>query len=185
MKVSNKLESTKKINELSLNKFPEQLFNIGEEEKVLTFIKKYPAKYYAIRDKAKAGGIFKLKVEKENILEEIKNYTLYSINVSSANYEDNQILVGEIMILSNNEVYAALSTNKTYSARAAATNPEFNIKTTIFDNKTLNKIPHFNTLYNYIITNKLQDTIIEFSLFNKNVGIKNENIVIYEIRTDY
>lgn len=185
LKIKNKKESSKKIDELALNKLPEQLFKKGEEEKVLEFIKKYPAKYYAIRDKAKAGGVFKLKVEKENILDEIKDYTLYSVNVSSANYEENQVLVGEILILSNNDIYAALSTNRTYSARVAATNPEFNLKTTIFDNKILNKIPYFNTLYNYIITHHLQDAIVEFSLFDKKVGIKNEKIVVYEIRTDY
>lgn len=185
MRITNKLESTKKITELSLNKLPEQLFKNGEEEKVLEFIEKHPAKYYAIRDKAKAGGVFKLKIEKENILDEIKDYTLYSINVSSANYEENQVLVGEILILSNNEIYAALSTNKTYSARDAAANPEFNLKTTIFNDKTLNKVPYFDILYNYITTNHLQDVIVEFSLFDKKVGIKNENIVIYEIRTDY
>lgn len=184
MKISNKLESAKKINELSLNKFPEKIFKKDDKESVLEFIQKYPAKYYAIRDKAQAGGAFKLKVLKENILEEIKNYKLYSINVSSANYEDNQILVGEIMILSNNDVYLALSTNKSYSVRAAVLDPEFNLKTNIFD-KVLNKIPYFDIVYDYVITNGLQDAIVEFSLFNKNVGIKNENIVIYEIRTDY
>ncbi len=52
MKIRNKLESTKKINELKLNKFPEQIFKKGEESKVKKFLENYPVVYYAIRDKS-------------------------------------------------------------------------------------------------------------------------------------
>lgn len=185
MIIKNKLESIKKISELNLNKFPEQLFEKNEFKKVKEFIKNNPAAFYAIRDKSKAGGIFKLKVSKENIFEEIKEYNLYTINVSSANYVDNQLLVGEIQIKSNGEVYAILSLDPKASVRDAIKNPNYNIKTDIYDNKTLNKIPYFNYLYQYIITNHLENVIVEFALFNKDVGIKNEKIIIYELRTHY
>lgn len=56
----------------------------------------YPAEFYAIRDKSKTGGVFKLKVAADKVLEEIDEYSLFSINVSSINYIDNQLLVGEI-----------------------------------------------------------------------------------------
>lgn len=184
MKINNKLESAKKIIELNLNKLPEQIFKCHEEEKVKEFLKKYPAPYYAIRDKENSGGVFKLKVPSNKVLEEIKNYNLYSINVSSINYSGNQIIVGEILILSNNEVYATLSTDSTASVRDALANPTFNLKTDIYD-KTLDKIPEFNYIYNYIIKNNLKDVIVEFSLFNKEVGLNNERIVIYELRTNY
>lgn len=183
--IKNKLESISKINELGLNKFPEEMFKKGEEEKVLQFLKDYPAKYYAIRDKEKAGGVFKLKVVRDKVLEEIQNYNVFTINVSSANYVENQLLVGEIQILSNDEVYATLSVERGSSVRDALENPFFNIKTTIFDDKTLNNIPHFNTIYSYVIEHDLQDLIVEFSLFNKEVGIKKEKIVVYELRTHY
>ena len=58
MIIKSKLESINKINELGLNKFPEQLFRENEEIKVKEFIEKYPANYYAIRDKSRAGGTF-------------------------------------------------------------------------------------------------------------------------------
>jgi len=77
MEIKNKLESVKKINELKLNRFPEQLFNKGEIEKVQEFLQQYPALYYAIRDKSKAGGVFKLKVDYNKVLEEIKEYTFF------------------------------------------------------------------------------------------------------------
>lgn len=184
MNIKNKMESIEMIQELNLNKFPEQLFKENDEKSVLEFLRKYPAKYYAIRDKSKAGGTFKLMVESDKVLEEIKDYSLYTINVSSANYVENQLLVGEIQILSNNEVYLTLSTDPKASVRDAIRKPIFNIKSNIFDN-TLNLVPYFDEIYQYIINNELKDIIVEFALFNKNVGIKNERIIVYELRTDY
>ena len=136
MKIASKMESYKKIIELNLNRFPEGVFKSSEKNEVEEFINDYPAKYYAIRDKSKAGGVFKLKVEPENVLNEVENYDLFSINVSSYNYIDNQLLVGEIFI-SNTEVNAILSLNSKYSVRDAIRDPDFNFTTNIFDNKTL------------------------------------------------
>lgn len=184
MFIKNKLESMNKISELGLNKFPEQLFKAGEQEKVREFLTCYPAQYYAIRDKSKAGGIFKLKVAANDVLAEINDYDLFTINVSSANYVENQLLVGEIQILSNGEVYATLSVDPTASVRDALRNPTFNLKTDIFDKK-LNKIPYFDLIYEYIITHNLQNVIVEFALFDKKVGIRKEKIIVYELRTHY
>lgn len=184
MIINNKLESIAKINELGLNKFPEKLFRENEEPKVQEFINKYPAEFYAIRDKSKAGGIFKLKVDYNKVLDEIKGYNLFTINVSSANYVDNQLLVGEIEFLSNGEVYAILSVDPTASVRDALSKPTFNLKTNIFD-KRLNKISHFDYIYQYISNNNLYDVIVEFALFDKEVGIKKEKVIVYELRTYY
>ena len=35
------------------------------------------------------------------------------------------------------------------------------------------------------MNNNLQDIIVEFALFNKEVGIKKEKVIIYELRTHY
>ena len=105
--------------------------------------------------------------------------------MSSINYVENQLLVGEIELSSNNEIYAILTTNPQASVRDAIEHPEFNIKTDIFNNALLNKIPHFNFIYNYLISHNLKDVIVEFALFNKEVGIKKEKIIIYELRTHY
>lgn len=184
MIINNKMESIKKINELGLNKFPEQLFRENEQAKVKEFLDKYPAKYYAIRDRSKAEGIFKLKVALDDVLAEIRGYQLFTINVSSANYVENQILVGEIQILSNGEVYATLSVDPSASVRDALKYPTFNLKTDIFDKK-LNKIPYFDLIYQYIVSHNLQNVIVEFALFNKEVGIKKEKVIVYELRTHY
>ena len=169
---------------ISAISFPEKIFKSSEINEVQDFINTYPANYYAIRDKSKASGVFKLKVEPQNILNEVVGYDLFSINVSSYNYIDNQLLVGEIFV-SNTSVNAILSTNSGYSVRDAIKNPDFNIMTNIFDDKTLNQIPCFDEVYKYIIDNKLQNTIVEFAYFDKPIGINKENIIIYELRTDY
>lgn len=174
-----------KINELGLNKFSEQLFKKYETDKIIEFMERYSARYYAIRDKSKSCGVFKLKVDYNKVLDEIGDYNLFSINVSSANYIDNQLLVGEIEFLSNNEVYAILSINPNASVRDAISNPTFNIKTNIFDDAVINKIPHFNIIYNYIIEHGLKDVIVEFALFDKEIGIKKEKVIVYELRTHY
>jgi len=180
MRIDNKLESIKKINELCLNKFPEQLFKENEQDKVKEFLNMYPAKYYAIRDKSKVGGIFKLKVSAEDVLTEIREYSLFTINVSSANYVENQLLVGEI----NGDVYTTMSVDPSASVRDALKNPTFNLSTNIFEKK-LNKISYFDFIYQYIINHNLQDVIVEFALFDTEVGINNEHIVVYELRTHY
>ena len=184
MVIKNKLDSINMINKLDLNKFPEMLFRENEEDRIQAFIDSYPANFYAIRDKSKAGGLFKLKVDYDKVLDEIKGYNLFTINVSSANYIDNQLLVGEIEFLSNGEVYAILSIDSTASVRDAIVNPTFNFKTDIFD-KRLNKIPHFDFIYQYISNNKLLDVIVEFALFDKEVGLKRQKIIVYELRTNY
>ena len=148
MNINNKIESSEKIKELNLNKFPEQLFKTNDEEKVRKFLQDYPAEYYAIRDKSRAGGVFKLKVDYNKVLDEIQGYNIFTINVSSANYVDNQLLVGEIEFLSNGEVYAILSVDPTASVRDAISNPTYNLKTDIFDKK-LGRIPHFDVIYQH------------------------------------
>lgn len=184
MIIKNKLESIKKINELNLNRFPEDLFRMDEEERIKQFLTNYPAQYYAIRDRSKAGGVFKLKVDYNKVLDEIKDYNLFTINVSSANYVDNQLLVGEIEFLSNGEVYAILSVDPTASVRDAIKKPDFNLKTDIYDKK-LNSIPHFDVIYQYVMSYNLQDVIVEFALFDKDLGIKKEKVIVYELRTHY
>lgn len=185
MKIKNKIESINKIKQLKLNTFPEQLFKKGEEEKVLNFIKKYPAKYYAIRDKSKIGGTFKLKVNKENIIEEIKDYELYTINVSSINYKENQIMEADIEIRCNGDIYITISRNPEENVRDNIKNTNMTLKTNIFDKNTIKKIPEFDYIYKYIYEHDLLDVLVEFSLFDKPLGIYKEKIIIWELRTHY
>ena len=84
MKVRDKLESIEIIKKNKLNSFPEKLFTRNQSEEVKEFLKEYPAEYYAVRSKDIVGcKKNNFKTPKENILDEIKNFNLFTINVSS------------------------------------------------------------------------------------------------------
>lgn len=185
MKVRNKLESIKIIKEKKLNSFPEKLFKLNEIEEVKEFLDKYPARYYAVRSKEIVGcKKNNFKCPREKVLDEIKNFNLFSINVSSYNYTNNLILIGDIMLSKNNEVSFIGTTNKEFTGKMAEQYPEFNYYTDIFD-KRLNNIPKFDLIYEYIIKHNLIDVIVEFAIYDRNLGIYYEPVIIFEIRTEF
>lgn len=185
MKVRNKLESIKIIRQNKLNSFPEKLFTKNQEEDVIKFIKENPAEYYAVRSKEIVGckkNNFKTPINE--VLNEIKNFNLYTINVSSYNYTSNLVLIGDIMISKNNEVWFIGSTNQNFTGKMAEQYPDFNYYTDIFD-KRLNTIPDFDLIYTYIVEHDLVDVIVEFAIYNCPLGIYNERIIVFEIRTEF
>ena len=185
MQINSKLESIRYIKDKNLNQFPTKLFHCGEDKKIIDFLNNYPAKYFAIRSKEKVRCINNdYKVAMKDVLSKTKQFNLFTINVSSYNYIDNLLLIGDIMIGSNNSVWLIASTNKNYTGRMAEKNPDFNISTDIFDKK-LNDVPGFDLIYDYIVNNRLTDIIIEFALYNIPVGINNENVVVFEVRTNF
>lgn len=118
------------------------------------------------------------------MISEISNFNLFTINVSSYNYMSNFILIGDIRIGSENEVWFIGSVNPNFTGKMAEQHPDFNYSTDIFD-KRLNKIPGFDLIYGYIINHKLIDVIVEFAIYDKPVGVYNEQIIIFEIRTEF
>ena len=44
---------------------------------------------------------------------------------------------------------------------------------------------YFDLIYQYIVNHNLQGVIVEYALFDTEVGINNEHIVVYELRTHY
>lgn len=150
MTINNKLESIAFIRNHKLNTFPEELFHKGEEKKVLEFINKYTAKYYAIRSKDEIKCLNNdYKVVEKDVLTKSNEFNLFTINVSSYNYTDNLLLIGDIMIKKDKSLYLIASTNKNYTGRMAEENPDYNLDTDIFD-KRLNKIPGFKYIFEYI-----------------------------------
>lgn len=64
-----------------------------------------------------------------------------------------------------------------FHSNEAVSFPDYNLKTNTY-HKTLNKIPCFDDIYSYIIKHHLKNIIVEFAFFNKEIGIKKENIII-------
>lgn len=185
MKVRNKLESIEIIKKKKLNTFPEKLFHKGNDKEVLSFFKTYPAKYYAVRSKEIVGcKQNNFKVLKKDVLKESKKFNLFSINVSSYNYVSNFILIGDIMISKNNDVWFIGSMNSNFTGKMAEKYPDFNYSTDIFD-KRLNLIPRFDLIYQYIVDHDLEDVIVEFAIYDCPVGIYHEKVVIFELRSEF
>lgn len=115
---------------------------------------------------------------------EIKKFNLFTINVSSYNYVSDFVLIGDIRIGKNSEVWFIGSTNPNFTGKMAEQYPDFNYSTDIFD-KRLNNIPKFDLIYSYIIDHSLIDVIVEFAIYDKHLGIYNEKVIIFEIRTEF
>lgn len=185
MKVRNKLESIEIIKNKKLNSFPEQLFYKNQTKEIIKFLDDNPAEYYAVRSKEIVGcKKNNFKVPRSNVLNEINNFNLFTINVSSYNFTPNLILIGDIMFGKNNEVWFIGSTNKNFTGKMAEQNPDYNFFTNIFD-KRLNTIPGFDIIYKYIVDHDLLDVIVEFAIYDIPVGLYNEQVIVFEIRTEF
>ena len=185
MVIKDKMESMEMIKTLKLNELPLQYFENYNKKNVLQFINKYPAKYYAVRIKHQCmSDKHKYNVLKEELFSYCKKLTNFTINISSLCYKENQILCGEIRIYKNMEIEYIISSNPCYSVRNCYNNPSFVGKTDIYDKK-IKQINGFDITIDYIFKYNLFNTIVEFSVFDCNVGINNEKVVIYELRTDY
>lgn len=185
MKISNKLESIKIIKDKKLNSFPEGVFRVNQTEEIKKFLDDNDAKYYAIRSKEIVGcKQNNFKVPKDKVMTEINKFNLFSINVSSFNYVDNLVLIGDIMVSNNNDISFIGSTNKNFTGKMAEKYPKFNYYTDIFD-KRLNMIPKFDQIYEYIVMHDLIDVIVEFAIYDCQLGIYKEPIIFFEIRTEF
>ena len=185
IRIENKRQSMEYIQNLHLNILPEQYFEQFKEDEIIRFLKNYPADYYAVRIKDKAmSSKHKLAVPYDEVLIYCKDLVHFTLNVSSYCYRNNQVLVGEIKILDNMEIEYILSNNPSYSVRNCYENPDYAGKSDIYDKKLL-KIKGINEIIDYILKNDLTNIIVEFTVFDCKIGRNNENVVIWELRTDY
>ncbi|MGD9900924.1 MAG: hypothetical protein AB7S44_00080 [Spirochaetales bacterium] len=181
---TNKIESANKIKELDLNIFAEAIFHKFDTQKILEFAEQNPCKYYCVRSKSASNSKkTNIYVLKEELVDYCSDMDVFSINVSSSNYIDNQTLSGEIMITSDMQISYSVS-SKITSPEQFRYYPQFYGTTYVFDKK-LNRINGIDDIVTYIFEHKLFDMVVEFSCFDINVGIKNGKTVIYELRTHY
>lgn len=91
----------------------------------------------------------------------------------------------DIEIKRNGEIYITISKISENNIRDNIDEMYMSIKTDILDDKTLNKIPEFDYIYSYIYEHNLFDVLVELSLFDIPLGIHNERIIVWELRTHY
>lgn len=187
MIIKNKIESLDKIKQLKLNQLPEIYFDGFDEEKVKNWLNLNRANFYAVRDKSVAmSNLHKMAVRFDEVIDYCKQNNLqrFTLNVSSFNYKENQLCAGEICIEENFLVNYILSYQKGVSVRDCYANPDVKGSVDMLDSK-FKYIKHLDKIVDYALKNNLVGVIVEFTIFDLPVGINKQNIVIWELRTDY
>ena len=183
IEIKNKIDSLKYIHKLGLNNFYEKVFTKYQEKEIIDFMDKNPVKYYILRDKIKSGAKVYFNITRQEVLNHYKEYALFSLDVASYNYRDNKILTGDILISRDNNFTITASSNKECDLRSFP-EPSYIFSSDIFD-KRIKHIPGSNKIIDYIYKHELFDIIVEFCVFDIPLGINNEYVIIYELRTHY
>lgn len=184
-KTYNKLQSAELIQKLNLNVLPQKMFKVQGVEEVEGFLEEHPAQFYSIRDNVKSNSKNRThKASKQEILEVYKKFDICTVGVSQYNYIQDQVLTGNIIIDDKGNVTIEGTDEKCDSVREAVNNAKYRVCTDIFDKK-LKYIHGAYDIIDYILEHNLQNMIVEFSVFNKEIGINQEKILVWELRTNY
>lgn len=186
MRIKTKLESIEAIKKLGLNQFPKVSFASFNESEIRAFFSAYPSEFYVVRDNNTAhSSLFRILPPNE-LLEHCKANKMvnFSIAVAAYNHNSSQILTGDVCIHKNMVIDYIISNNPKYTTRDVLRDPDYNGSTNVFDKK-LKKIRGFKEIVDYIFEHELMEVIVEFAVFSNPIGIKNEKVVIWELRTDY
>lgn len=146
-------------------------------------------KKYNIRDNTNYSGKFTTGIPFENLREELKNYSncRVRINENIAEYDNDNIIVqGDIVLYSDFTVKATISSVKGITQREASNNPEVfeiidcNIVTERFISKYKREL---EKVLDIICKNNLLNVIVEFGVYDRAIGVNNDNIIFWELRT--
>lgn len=181
MLVRNKQESYLMIKRLNLNITNEVLFTTGQIKEVQDYLDNNPWEYYVIRDKKNISGKYLYKVTKEEVLDHVNDYELFTVAESTYNYEDHRILCGDIQIDSECNVLACIDDDSTKPFRECENNSKYKLDFNLLYDYEPN-IRGLRDVIDYVFINKLFDVIVEFSLYDIPVGVNKQNIIIWELR---
>lgn len=179
--IKNKTESDRVILERGLNRLSSEVFSQGEVERLKKYLNETDFEYYNIREKKASSGSFKYKLTKEQVIQESKDFQIFSVHESLAGVDDKLILQGEIYIDADWVMVASLSTVKNIPNREAMKKPEYTIEVDLKSCREPN-IDGLTEVIDYIVGKELIGMVVEFSLFDARVGVNNENIIIWELR---
>lgn len=181
--IKNKYESDYLIKKIGLNRMSEKIFTENSTlDELKIFLEENIYKYYNIRDKSTSAGKFLYMKTKDEILEASKQYKKYAVYESLAIADDKLILQGDIEIDIDFIMRASLSDVKGISNRVAMQKPIYNIYNYDLKEKREPSIRGLSRVIDYISSHCLIGMIVKFSLFEIEVGINKENIIIWELR---
>lgn len=184
MKIESKRHSAEIIKRLRLNGVPEVVLHEFDNHAIIKFCEKYPSTKYILRDLDTPNGKYYFGSNCEECLTNAKAYTgSFSLGVSCFSY-GGVVLLGEVLLTDNNVTLVARTDDKA-THRNIYEQSEINFVNTSMENNKLWEVPGFDILIKYIIEHNLKNVIVEFVVFDHNVGVNNEKVLIVELRSDY
>ena len=95
----------------------------------------------------------------------------------------NIVLLGEVCLTKHN-ISIIAGNNKSIHHRNICDCVLINTTTTI-DDKKLWQVKGVEEIIQYMLKHNLIDIIVEFVVYDRPVGVKNENVLIVELRSEY
>ena len=179
--ITTKEQSKNKIIKLNLNRVPEIFIDKSDKVSIEKFFAENVEDLYIVRDAEKSSSKYYYVKTAAECFQQAQNFSGKVIVAVSINTYKNKILLGAIEI--NKEVVRiCATTNEKLDHRTMYNGTaEFNCETDVFDKK-LSYIPEFDFLYAYIMKNQLDGYTVEFTIYDKPVGLNKEKIIINEVR---
>lgn len=190
--ITNKKQSNKKIKEKYLNTVvTSESINlmdskVSEFSKIRKFLAKNKYDKYGIME-MKPNGLFTYSISQSDIIDTIvANYhnKNFIICESMYNYDKHNLLIhGDFYITKDFIFTCGYSDIKGKSLIESCKKFKYSFENIdLKESNVFKGNKNINNIIDYIITNELFDTYVELTLYNCNVGIKKEPIIIWEIR---
>ena len=173
MFVKDKFDALMQMRNLGINHFPEMICATDDIESVKDFIEENPAEEYCLRDPNGTVGKVNFARSLDEIMEKAKDYDeKFTLVVSANPYKDEIILLGDVKV------------NKEANHRNIYSEPEINMHLSL-DSDELWNVPGFSKLMGYVSNYELYDIVVEFVVYGIRVGKNKENVVVFELRSEY
>lgn len=183
MKINSKKHSSDIIKKLNLNRVPEMVCYVFDEESLSAFCDKFPSIKYILRDVENASGTYFFCKDKQEVMDNARTYKgAFSLAVSCFAYK-NIVLLGEIY-LTKDSVIIVGGNEEGINHRNAYQKAIIN-KTTTLDDDEIWEIEGVSDLIKYLVDHNLYDVIVEYVVYDAPVGVNNEKVLIVELRSDY
>lgn len=186
--IENKKDAVETMKRLRLNYFPLDVFAVDNLEGIKSFFDKYPAKEYVMRNTDRPDGEFFFVSSFEEALPLLSKFEKHvTIDVSYNEYKEDIVLVGDIKVTRDGGyemVDLIARDDEDGTNRNVYENPKYNLHCSL-DDDNLWKIPGISKLMDYINSHELYNMIVEFIVYDCKVGVRKENVVIVELRSNY
>lgn len=184
IKIKNKEHSINLIKNMNLNSMPQSVLTKNNLDAIKKFFEKNKAEEYIVRDIISPMGKYQFVKNYDDCLNYLSTISANKFCISvSFRTIPNRILLGDIFV-KDNMVTLNASTSETANHRNIYDSHQIMLNCELFDDK-LWDVAGFEKLIDYIHKYNLYEVIVEFAIFKNKVGIKKDNVVIIELRSEY